>query len=217
MWGEKSMIIIFLSGIFAFISTNLSDLFILMVWFSQTNNVLHKKHIVAGQYLGFTALVLLSLLVSLVALFIPKEWVGLLGSVPLYMAYKLWREHGTEENKEDVLSLDTQNKLEKISFLNVFTNQNTYRIASVTFADCADNISIYTQIFKSASLGELIFMISEFMLLVGVWCYIAFLFTKYSFVATTAEKYGHILLPFVLIFLGIYIFISSETYKLLGL
>jgi cadmium resistance protein CadD (predicted permease) len=141
----------------AFISTNLEDLFILIVWFSQTNNVLHKKHIVAGQYLGFTALVLLSLLVSLAVLFIPKEWVGLLGFVPLYMAYKLWREQRTEENKEDVLSLDTQNKLEKISFLNVFTNQNTYRIASITFADCADNISIYTQIFKSASHGELLF------------------------------------------------------------
>lgn len=211
------MIVTFLSGIIAFIATNLGDLFILMVWFSLANDTLHKKHIVVGQYLGFTALVLVCLLASLGALFIPKEWIGLLGLLPLYMAYKLWREHGTEEDKKDCQSVDTQDELKRTSFLSVFTNRNTYKIATVTFADCGDNIAIYTPIFASASLGELIFMISEFMLLVGVWCYLAFFFTKRPFVAKTAEKYGHILLPFILVFLGIYIIIKSETYKLLGL
>lgn len=205
-----------LSGIFAFIATNLGDLFILMVWFSQTNDTLHKRHIIVGQYLGFTALVLLSLLASLGALFISREWIGLLGLLPLYMAYKLWKENENEEDEESKRSFDIQEELIRTSYLSVLINRNTYKIATVTLADCADNIAIYTPIFASASLEQLIFMISEFMLLVGVWCYLGFLFTKHPFIAKTAEKYGHILLPFVLVILGIYILISCETYKLLG-
>ncbi|WCK54896.1 cadmium resistance transporter [Aneurinibacillus sp. Ricciae_BoGa-3] len=211
------MIKVFLSGIFAFIATNVDDLFILVTLFSQTNDKLHKKHIVVGQYLGFSALILVSLLASLGALFIPKQWIGLLGFLPLYMAYKLWREHGTEEKKEDDLNLEIQDGLKPTSFWRAFINRNTYKVATITFANCSDNFAIYIPIFSSASLWGLAFIVSEFMLLLGIWCYLGFFFTKHPVVAKTVEKYGHILLPFVLVFLGIYIIISSETFKLLGL
>jgi cadmium resistance protein CadD (predicted permease) len=50
------------TGVTAFTATNLDDILILMLFFSQVDAVFRKRHIVAGQYLGFTALVLASTL-----------------------------------------------------------------------------------------------------------------------------------------------------------
>jgi cadmium resistance transport/sequestration family protein len=208
---------VFLSGLFAFIATNVDDLFILVTLFSQKNDTFNKKHIVVGQYLGFSMLILVSLLASLGSLFIPKQWIGLLGFLPLYMAYKLWRELGTEEKQEIDLNLEIQDGLKPTSFWNAFINRNTYKVATITFANCSDNFAIYIPIFAVASLWGIFFTVFEFMILVGLWCCLGFFISKRPVVAKTVEKYGHILLPFVLVFLGIYILISSETFKLLGL
>jgi cadmium resistance transport/sequestration family protein len=210
------MIKVFLSGLFAFIATNVDDLFILVTLFSHKKETFNKKHIVVGQYLGFSVLILLSLLASLGSLLIPKQWIGLFGFLPLYMAYKLWRELGTEQ-EEIVLNLEIQDGLKPASFWNAFINRNTYKVATITFANCSDNFAIYIPIFASASLWGIFFTVSEFMVLVGIWCFLGFFISKRPVIAKTVEKYGHILLPFVLVILGIYIIVSSETFKLLGL
>ena len=46
------------TAITAFTATNLDDVLILLLFFSQVNTAFQKKHIVIGQYLGFGALVL---------------------------------------------------------------------------------------------------------------------------------------------------------------
>jgi cadmium resistance protein CadD (predicted permease) len=48
------------TGMTAFTATNLDDILILLLFFSQVNAVFRRRHIVFGQYLGFTALVLLA-------------------------------------------------------------------------------------------------------------------------------------------------------------
>ncbi|WP_342048698.1 cadmium resistance transporter [Bacillus sp. OTU530] len=66
-----------LTTIILFAATNIDDIFLLLAWFSQRNSSLKASHIIIGQYVGFIALVLLSLIGALGALIIPQEWIGL--------------------------------------------------------------------------------------------------------------------------------------------
>jgi cadmium resistance protein CadD (predicted permease) len=49
------------TGFAAFAATNLDDIVVLLLFFSQVNATFRHQHIIVGQYLGFTALVLASL------------------------------------------------------------------------------------------------------------------------------------------------------------
>ena len=51
-----------ITGIVTFGATNVDDLFTLMLFFTQTDAAFRRRHIVAGQYLGFAVLVAISLL-----------------------------------------------------------------------------------------------------------------------------------------------------------
>jgi len=80
-----------------------------------------------------------------------------------------------------------------------------------------DNIGIYIPLFASSDLLSFALIVGIFYLLVGVWCLVAYFLTRHSGVAKILTHYGHILTPWVLIALGIFILIESETYKLLNL
>jgi cadmium resistance protein CadD (predicted permease) len=64
------------AGFTAFTATNLDDIVILLLFFSQVNAIFQRRHIVAGQYLGFTALVLVSLPSFLVVCCCPAPGLG---------------------------------------------------------------------------------------------------------------------------------------------
>jgi cadmium resistance protein CadD (predicted permease) len=64
-------------AILAFTATNLDDIFLLTLCFSQTR--LKKRHILLGQYLGFTTLIFVSLLGYLLTRLLPTKGIALLG------------------------------------------------------------------------------------------------------------------------------------------
>ena len=47
-----------ITGTTSFAATNIDDIVILMLFYAQVNVTFRKRHIVAGQYLGFTALII---------------------------------------------------------------------------------------------------------------------------------------------------------------
>jgi cadmium resistance protein CadD (predicted permease) len=55
----------------------------LTIFFSQVNATFRRRHIVIGQYLGFTALIIASLPGFFGGLIVPKAWIGILGLVPI--------------------------------------------------------------------------------------------------------------------------------------
>ncbi len=134
----------------AFATTNIDDIFILLVLFSQVRTevirkegravrekVMRKKlYIVIGQYFGFSMIVFLSIVGSLSSFFIPVSWIGLLGFVPIYMGVK------------GLLSLRSYKSNEVID--NV--TGSLFKVASITLANGADNISIYIPMFASQTL-----------------------------------------------------------------
>ena len=64
------------TGITAFTATNLDDILILLLFFSQVNAGFRRRQIIAGQYLGFAALVCASLPGFFGRLIFPPEWIG---------------------------------------------------------------------------------------------------------------------------------------------
>lgn len=198
------------TGLTAFSATNLDDILILMLFFSQVNALFRKRHIVAGQYLGFTALVLASLPSFFGSLLLPRPCVGLLGLVPIAIGISRL----VNSNDEDVDADDTQTQPTWFSSL---ISPQAYSVAAITFANGGDNIGIYMPLFASCTWQTLTMILGVFFSMVGVWCFAAYKLTQVPAIADNLTRYGNYLVPFVLISLGVLIVIDSRTLENPGL
>lgn len=191
----------------AFVATNIDDLVILMLFFAQVNPQFKKHHIYAGQYLGFTALVLCSLPGFFGGLVVSKPLIGLLGFVPIVFGI---RSLITSEDRDEVQATS-------VSRRGIFKliNPQIFNVAAVTFANGGDNIGIYIPLFASSTLANLVIVLSVFFLLVGVWCIISDWLAGHPTVAPILSRYSHIFVPVVLIGLGIYILIENQSWTLI--
>ncbi len=200
------------TGFTAFIATNLDDIFILMLFFSQVNAIFRCRHIVLGQYLGFGTLVLASLPGFFGSLIVPQAWVGMLGILPIAIGISRLLNRDTDSSVDDATPEKPGN-----SSLASFLSPQTYSVAAVTFANGGDNIGIYVPLFASCTWESLFVILSIFFSLVGAWCYAAYQLTRLSAIADTLSRYGNTLVPFVLIGLGVLILIDSHTLENRGL
>jgi len=187
-----------LTGIASFAATNVDDIFLLLLFFSQVGGEFRGWHVVAGQYLGFGALVALSVLGSLGVLIVPGEWIGLLGLVPIFLGLRaLIRLRGdSEEDRKPI------------------EGSGIWGVATVTFANGGDNLGIYVPLFASVGFARMWIIVFVFFSLVAVWCYAGYKLASYPTVADKIDRYGHIVVPFVLIGLGIYILLESGSLSL---
>jgi cadmium resistance transport/sequestration family protein len=193
------------TGVTAFCATNLDDILILLLFFSQVNSSLRRRHIVAGQYLGFTILVLASLPGFFGSLILPRPWIGLLGIVPIVIGISRLLEGQTDDLEESEPEITSGS-----SFLS-FLSPQTCGVAAVTFANGGDNIGIYVPLFANSTWSSLLVIVGEFFLLVGIWCYAAYKLTQTKAIADMLTSYGNNLIPFVLIALGVLILLDSQT------
>ncbi len=99
----------------------------------------------------------------------------------------------------------------------ILLHPKTYGVAAVTVANGGDNIGIYTPLFASLYLLDLMITIIIFLSLVAVWCLIAVRLTYQQHVARILSRYEYLIVPFVLTGLGIYIIIKNGTLRLIGL
>lgn len=89
-------------------------------------------------------------------------------------------------------------------------------MAAVTLANGSDNISIYVPLSASSSWDSLLVILGVFFTLVGVLCYAAYKLTHQKAIANLLTRYGHNLVPFVLIGLGAFIVVESGILALLN-
>jgi cadmium resistance transport/sequestration family protein len=208
----------FFVGVTSFVATNIDDIVVLMVFFSQLNAGFRRRHVFAGQYLGFLALLLASLPGYFGGLAISKSWLGLLGFLPIVIGVsQLIQGPEDEPNIQDVsheLS-DFAVPGSVWSKLKTLLSSQTYAVAAVTIANGGDNIGIYVPLFASSSLPQLVVIMGVFFLLVGVWCFVAERLVRQKAIARGLTQYGHRIVPFVFIALGLYILVESQTYRLL--
>lgn len=219
------MISTIITAFVSFISTNIDDIFVLMLFSTQINEVIKRRHIVIGQYLGIGVLTAISIIGALGVSVIPPEYVGLLGLVPIYLGIKEYVDHKREsrskenrgqkelqkdDNSEIEESTDTKEK-SIITFTKNFINPSVIKVFSVTLANGADNIGVYIPLFTSMNLVDILVTVIIFIFLIALWCFIGLKLAEHPFVKSNIEKYKHIFVPIVFIGLGIFILIESGT------
>lgn len=202
----------------AFAATNLDDIIILTLLFAQVNANFHKRHIIIGQYLGFTIIILASLPGFFGGLVIKHSLIGLLGFLPIiigiYQLVKRKNDNNDNDNDGEIQAVTaTPNRGNNI-FNNLLAPQ-IYNVAAVTLANGGDNISIYLPLFASSTLQQLLITLIVFYILIAVWCYLGYFFTRHRAITVVFNKYGSVLAPIVLICLGVYILIDSGSFELL--
>ena len=185
-------------GLFA--ATNIDDIVVLAVLFlASTRGGIRPWQIVVGQYVGFIALVVLSVVAALGLTIVPDEWVGFIGLLPLaigILGLVRWLRRRGQDDDDD----ETAGALRAGGLLGV---------AGITIANGADNISLYTPVFRTISPTDTVLTIVVFLLLVSVWCVVGRAVGTHPKVTETLERVEHWLVPAVFIGLGLYIIIES--------
>lgn len=218
-----------LTALTSFVATNIDDIFVLMLFFSQINDTIKVRHIIIGQYLGISALIAISIIVALGISIILNEYIGLLGLVPIYLGINEYIKY-KKERKDIESTEDQENRISKNNNLEKTTenddnsitkviksliNPSVFKVASVTLANGGDNIGIYIPLFTSMNSMDIFITVIIFIILIALWCYIGKSLSEYPFIQRNIEKYKHIIIPIIFIGLGIFIIIKSGTIPLI--
>jgi cadmium resistance protein CadD (predicted permease) len=191
------------AGLFAV--TNLDDIVILSLFFAQ-GAAEHgsARRVVAGQYLAFTVILAVAIGIAFGASFLPKEAIPYLGLIPITIglrdAWKLWknRQRGDEGEQTET----TQG------------GPTVRKVAATTFGNGGDNIGVYVPIFDTVGTSGTFVYTAVFLVLVGVWCVAGRFFATRPIIARALSRWGHILLPVVLITIGLVILIQGGAFGL---
>lgn len=186
-------------AVVVFVSTNLDDILLLAIFFA--DGKLRPRNVVVGQFLGIGALVAASSVASLAALVVPEGWMALLGLVPLALGIgrliDLMRPGDeSDEEAEDV-------RLSEIAAEKRLRSQ-ILAVSGVTIANGGDNLGVYIPLFASQPTAIPVYA-AVFAVMTAIWCGLGWLLVNNRLLGAHLRRYGHLLLPFVLIGLGLYI------------
>jgi cadmium resistance protein CadD (predicted permease) len=190
------------AGLFAV--TNIDDIVILALFFARGAG--HRgstARIVGGQYLGFAAILVVAVAAAFGATFLPESAIPYLGLLPLALglkaAWQAWKNHRDEDDEEAEVKPGGPGLL---------------AVAAVTFANGGDNIGVYVPVFATAGIGGMSVYVVVFLILVALWCLAGRFFATRPVIAKALARWGHILLPVVLIAIGALILIEGGAFGL---
>lgn len=189
-----------------FIITNIDDAFVLVTFFaeSSTSRNLTPLKITLGQYIGFTVIVVVSLIGFAVAVALPSEPIGFLGLLPILLG--VWRFFDLIFPKKDGMEED-ESESQRIA-----NAKSVFKVAIITVMNGGDNIGTYIPLFSQAKGAEIAVYIVVYYILLGIWCLISFLIMKEKHILRIAEKYATFIIPFLYLGLGIYVVVKSNCY-----
>lgn len=174
----------------AFTAATVDNLIIVTALFTSSRATGRPRpgSIVAGQYIGFAAIVGASLVAAAGLRVIPDRWVGLVGFIPIAVGVRgLWRLRGSGDDSRPPPA------------------STVAAIAMVIFANGADDIAVYAPLFRSLQVISGLVVAAEFLLLIGLWCAVGALLGTRRAVVATLGRTSHWLVPLVFIAIGIVI------------
>jgi cadmium resistance protein CadD (predicted permease) len=170
-----------------FAVTNVDDLVLLAVFFGRAAGLT----VVAGQFLGFGAILAVSVAGALGAGLLPDGAVRWLGVLPVLLgiraAWQAWRRDEDEPTPAAGVT----------------------GIAVVCFANGGDNVGVYVPAFAASGSGGLVGYVVVFLVGVAVWCLAGRFLATRPGVARALARWGHVVLPVVLIALGVLILLGA--------
>lgn len=187
----------------AFVGTNLDNLILLVALYSR---YLQRARIVTTGYV--CGMVLIGLIVFLIGKggnFIPVNYLGSLGIIPVIIGLKglieLFRSRH-QTGTEAIANSDSS----KTVFLSVFLTQ---------LSNSADTIITFS-IFQVDSKAVMDYVISiTFVAMIFVFAGLGYYSLSHRKISDYLERYGRFITPFILIFVGLYIISDTNTDLLL--
>ena len=193
---------LFALAIGLFVSTNLDDLFVLLGFFSDPK--FKPRQVAVGQLLGIAALYAVSVAASRLALVVAPAYVGFLGVLPILIGLKkIWELRQDDAAEED--EPHTQRG-----------QWNALAVAAVTIADGGDNLSVYIPVFATRTGAEIAVIGGVFAAMTLAWLAGAFWLTSHRTLGAPIRRYGHRVVPFVLVGLGCYILYAAGSFALVA-
>jgi cadmium resistance protein CadD (predicted permease) len=189
-------------GLFAI--TNFDDIVILALFFGRGEGERGAaRRVVAGQYLAFIAILAIAIGIAYGAGFLPRRAIAYLGLLPigigLWEAWKL-RKHRAEDRNREANTGEGSPAILKV--------------AATTFGNGGDNIGVYVPVFTTVSTGATIIYAAVFLVLVGVWCAAGRFFATRPVIARALSRWGHLVLPVVLVAVGVFILVEGGAFGL---
>jgi cadmium resistance protein CadD (predicted permease) len=182
-------------GVFA--GTNVDDIIVLAVLFLSARATGQPRpwQIWAGQYAGLGALVAVSVVAALGLTIVPDDWVGLLGLVPFALGVKglvaAIRARGDDEPPKPAIATSLAS------------------VAGVTIANGADNISVYTPLFRTIGFANTLVTVAVFAVGIALWCLAGSWLGSHTKVIEVVQRFGHWIVPGVFMLIGTLIVIES--------
>jgi len=180
-----------------FAGTDVDDLLVLTVLFlaSRTGGRPRPWQIWAGQYLGIGVLVAVSAAAAAGLAAVPDRWVGLIGLLPLGIGLHglvtAVRSRGDDEPPPPVVAA------------------GVLPVAGVTIANGADNLSVYTPMFRALGPAATLVTVAVFAIGTAVWCLAGAWLGSHPRVIAVLGRFGHWIVPVVFVVLGAVILSTS--------
>lgn len=191
-----------LQAIGLFLVTNIDDIIILSLFFARSAGAPGTTaRIIAGQYLGFGAILLASVLVALGAnAFLPEDAIAYFGLIPLLLglraAWQAWRNRDNDDDDAPGMGV------------------GVWTVAAVTFANGGDNIGVYVPVFLTVGTAATAAYAVVFLALVAALVLAARFVATRRPIAEVLERWEHVLFPVVLIGLGLVILLEGGAFGL---
>jgi cadmium resistance protein CadD (predicted permease) len=189
-------------GMFAV--TNIDDILILALFFGQAARAgrAGAARVVAGQYLGFLAILAAAVVGALGTGLLPESAIPYLGLLPLLLGVRAgwtsWRERHDDDSEQPGKP----------------GGPGVLQVAAVTLANGGDNIGVYVPVFAVSGAAGMTVYVLVFLIGVGVWCAAGRFFATRPAIAKALSRWGHVLLPVVLIGIGALILIEGGAFGL---
>ena len=161
------------------------------------------RSIVTGQYLGFALILAVAVAAALGATFLPEAAIPYLGVLPLVLglraAWQAWRSHRDGSGGEDQVREGGPSML---------------AVAAVTFTNGGDNIGVYVPVFATEGVGSMSLYAIVFLILLAAWIFAGKFLATRPVIARAFARWGHVLLPGVLVGIGLLILVQGGAFGL---
>ena len=201
----ESLILLLTISASAFLATNIDDIFILTAFFS--SKAFPNGSVVLGQYLGFGTLIIVSIMAFFINLIVPSSIISLMGFLPILIGIKnLFEIKNIHDDFKELESFNEENG----------RTYPAFKVALVTIANGGDNLGVYIPLMSSVNTWDTLGITLSFLILTGIWCFLSYKLVHNRLVGQKILKYGHLILPFVLIGIGIIILYTGGGISLLA-
>lgn len=190
--------------------TSFHDNIYLTGFFRKVNRTFRPRHVAVGEFLGFSVLLIISLIDFAARLTVPHRVIGLLGVLPIPIGIQglinNWQSREARSQNQQASSRKFSNlrgfQSRKPSFSEALMDSQTHNASAVAISNGSNNLSIYIPLFASLTPLKMAIVIPVLYGFIATWLLLSFNLTRDPGIALALNRYARVFFPFILIFLG---------------